>query len=111
MTICFVFGCNHQGLRRTCKMFRFPSNTGLAKKWEKFCSRMDSTLNVQGDRICDCHFKNRKKENGPTIFPWSSEKKLISRILVKLDGLRLREKRELKLKPLRCVHHHQLQMR
>nr|XP_022342677.1 uncharacterized protein LOC111136257 [Crassostrea virginica] len=74
MTICFVFGCNHQGLRRTCKMFRFPSNPGLAKKWEKLSRRKDRTLNVQGDRICDCHFKDRKKENGPTIFPWSSEK-------------------------------------
>nr|XP_022323016.1 uncharacterized protein K02A2.6-like [Crassostrea virginica] len=63
-----------QGLRRTCKMFRFPSNPGLAKKWEKLSRRKDRTLNVQGDRICDCHFKDRKKENGPTIFPWSSEK-------------------------------------
>ena len=33
--ICFVFGCYHQGLRRTCKMFRFPSNPGISEKMGK----------------------------------------------------------------------------
>lgn len=37
MTICFVFNCNHQGLKRTCKMFRFPTNTTLARRSEKLC--------------------------------------------------------------------------
>lgn len=75
MTICFVFGCNHQGLRRTCKMFRFPSSPGLSKKWEKLCRyvcrRKDSALMMQSDRICSCHFVDGDKNNGPTIFPWS----------------------------------------
>ena len=26
------------------------------------------------DRICSCHFKDGKKENGPTIFPWNKDK-------------------------------------
>lgn len=74
MTICFVFGCNHQGLRRTCKMFRFPASSGLSKKWEKLCRRKDSALVMQSDRICSCHFVDGDKNNGPTIFPWSCGK-------------------------------------
>ncbi|XP_062594215.1 uncharacterized protein LOC134255719 isoform X1 [Saccostrea cucullata] len=72
MTICFVFGCNHQGLQKTCKMFRFPPNQALAKKWERLCRRKDRCVNLNMDRICSCHFKDEKKENGPTQFPLSS---------------------------------------
>lgn len=74
MTICFVFGCNHQGLRRTCKMFRFPSSAGLSTKWEKLCRRKDRAVVLQSDRICSCHFVDGDKNNGPTICPWSCGK-------------------------------------
>lgn len=74
MTICFVCGCNHQGLRRTCKMFRFPSSAGLSTKWEKLCRRKDRAVVLQSDRICSCHFVDGDKNNGPTIFPWSCGK-------------------------------------
>eukprot|EP00105_Crassostrea_gigas_P028295 XP_011449906.1 PREDICTED: uncharacterized protein LOC105344031 [Crassostrea gigas] len=72
MTICFVFNCNHQGLKRTCKMFRFPTNATLARRWEKLCRRKDRSINASSDRICSCHFKDGVKDNGPTIFSWSS---------------------------------------
>nr|XP_022286236.1 uncharacterized protein LOC111099146 isoform X1 [Crassostrea virginica] len=72
MTICFVFSCNHQGLQRTCKMFRFPANPMLARRWERLCRRKDRSVNAASDRICSCHFKDGIKDNGPTLFPWSS---------------------------------------
>lgn len=32
--------------------------------------RKDRRVN-SSDRICSCHFKDGKKENGPTLFPWN----------------------------------------
>ena len=29
-------------------------------------------VNAASDRICSCHFKDGIKDNGPTLFPWSS---------------------------------------
>lgn len=66
--LCFVAGCNHQGLREACSFFRFPQ-THL-KHWEKLCRRKDRSVN-SSDRICSCHFKDIRKENGPTLFPWN----------------------------------------
>ncbi|XP_062608683.1 uncharacterized protein LOC134270478 [Saccostrea cucullata] len=74
MTICFVFDCNHQGLRKTCKMFRFPASSALAKKWEILCRGKDRSMIPQNDRICSCHFVDGEKSNGPTLFPLNSGK-------------------------------------
>ncbi|XP_062592022.1 uncharacterized protein LOC134253515 [Saccostrea cucullata] len=68
--LCFVASCNHQSLRETCSFFRFPKKS--IKIWEKLCRRQDRTVTAADrSRICSCHFKDGKKENGPTIFPWN----------------------------------------
>ncbi|XP_048777675.2 uncharacterized protein LOC125681560 [Ostrea edulis] len=66
--LCFVTGCNHQSLRETCSFYRFPRKS--LKQWEKLCRRKDRTV-TSSDRICSCHFKDGRKEKGPTLFPWN----------------------------------------
>ncbi|XP_056013925.1 uncharacterized protein LOC130052580 [Ostrea edulis] len=66
--LCFVTGCNHQSLRETCSFYRFPRKS--LKQWEKLCKRKDRTV-TSSDRICSCHFKDGRKENDPTLFPWN----------------------------------------
>lgn len=34
--------------------------------------RKDRSVNPAIDRICSCHFKDGVKDNGPTLFSWSS---------------------------------------
>lgn len=66
--LCFVAGGNHQELREACNFFRFPQ-THL-KHWEKLCRRKDRRVN-SSDRNCSCHFRDGRKESGPTLFPWN----------------------------------------
>ncbi|XP_048742598.2 uncharacterized protein LOC125656058 [Ostrea edulis] len=71
MPLCFAFGCTHMtGSKRTCSLFRFPTDAKKRKKWIDRCRRADREYN-SNDRICSCHFKDGKKENGPTIFVYS----------------------------------------
>ncbi|XP_061179874.1 uncharacterized protein LOC133188453 [Saccostrea echinata] len=71
MPLCFAFGCTHMtGANRTCSLFRFPTDPKKRKKWIDRCRRADREYN-SNDRICSCHFKDGRKENGPTIFVYS----------------------------------------
>ncbi|XP_042141971.1 uncharacterized protein LOC120836683 [Ixodes scapularis] len=61
---CFVPGCNHRSERDSCKFF----------------SGGDAILRADREpgtysRICSCHFKDGKKSNVPTIFPWNEKKR------------------------------------
>lgn len=38
-----------------------------------FGRRGDRT-STENDRICSCHFKDGRKDNGPTMFPWNRDK-------------------------------------
>uniref|UniRef100_K1QUP5 Uncharacterized protein n=1 Tax=Magallana gigas TaxID=29159 RepID=K1QUP5_MAGGI len=71
MPLCFAFGCNHMtGAKRTCSLFRFPTNPKERNKWIQRCRRADRAYTAN-DRLCSCHFKDGVKENGPTIFAYS----------------------------------------
>eukprot|EP00105_Crassostrea_gigas_P041593 XP_019925741.1 PREDICTED: uncharacterized protein LOC109619643 [Crassostrea gigas] len=71
MPLCFAFGCNHMtGSKRTCSLFRFPTNPKERNKWIQRCRRADRAYTAN-DRLCSCHFKDGVKENGPTIFAYS----------------------------------------
>ncbi|XP_022305945.2 uncharacterized protein LOC111112617 [Crassostrea virginica] len=71
MPLCFAFGCNHMtGSKRTCSLFRFPTDPKERNKWIQRCRRADREYNTN-DRLCSCHFKDRMKVNGPTIFVYS----------------------------------------
>lgn len=38
MPLCFAFGCNHMtGAKRTCSLFRFPTNPKERNKWIQRC--------------------------------------------------------------------------
>eukprot|EP00105_Crassostrea_gigas_P035893 XP_019920041.1 PREDICTED: uncharacterized protein LOC109617772 [Crassostrea gigas] len=51
-------------------MFRFPTDVRERKKWIDRCRRADREYS-NNDRLCSCHFKDGKKEFGPTIFAYS----------------------------------------
>eukprot|EP00105_Crassostrea_gigas_P011166 XP_011426720.1 PREDICTED: uncharacterized protein LOC105327795 [Crassostrea gigas] len=71
MPLCFAFGCNHMtGAKRTCSLFRFPTNPKERNKWIQRCRRADRAYTAN-NRLCSCHFKDGVKENGPTIFAYS----------------------------------------
>ncbi|KAK4882462.1 hypothetical protein RN001_005781 [Aquatica leii] len=64
MGLCYAPECK--------KMFKFPQDIELRKKWEKL---------IRGDRtptkftvVCSCHFKDGKKENLPTIYERNKSK-------------------------------------
>ncbi|KAK5643913.1 hypothetical protein RI129_007758 [Pyrocoelia pectoralis] len=65
MGLCYAPDCNHTN-KNACKMFKFPTDVTLMKKWEKLL-RSDRTP-TKFSVVCSCHFKNGEKENLPTIF-------------------------------------------
>ena len=49
--------------------------------------RKDRSAN-SGDRLCSCHFKDGKKENGASLFPWNKDKRLdFSEVITKRSRL------------------------
>lgn len=61
------------GAKRTCSLFRFPTNPKERNKWIQRCRRADRAYTAN-DRLCSCHFKDGVKENGPTILSYSNYK-------------------------------------
>ncbi|XP_018573229.2 uncharacterized protein LOC108912482 [Anoplophora glabripennis] len=71
---CWAPGCNHSSLRETCSFFRFPIDKKEYKRWITLIRRGGDSKPGTGARICSCHFRDGKKENGPEIFAHNKEK-------------------------------------
>ncbi|KAK4885555.1 hypothetical protein RN001_001826 [Aquatica leii] len=72
MGLCFVPDCDHTN-KHGCKMFRFPLDSAIKKKWESLIRRADRTA-TKFSLVCSCHFVEGKKENCPTIFNRNKDK-------------------------------------
>ncbi|KAL5246013.1 hypothetical protein ACI65C_013421 [Semiaphis heraclei] len=71
MVLCCAFGCLHYNERDNCKFYRFPKELKQKKCWIKLLRFVYLRRRIDepgpGARICSCHFKDGKKNNGPTI--------------------------------------------
>ncbi|XP_060875284.1 uncharacterized protein LOC132948692 [Metopolophium dirhodum] len=70
MVQCWVPLCSHISNREDCKFFRFPANDALRNNWAKAVRRSDA-IPTKNTKICNCHFKEGLKINGPSIFSWN----------------------------------------
>ncbi|KAK4882465.1 hypothetical protein RN001_005784 [Aquatica leii] len=52
--------------RDACKFFKFPQAENTRIQWKRLCRR--DVKPGRGTSLCSCHFKDGKRENGPTIF-------------------------------------------
>ncbi|KAK9888713.1 hypothetical protein WA026_000941 [Henosepilachna vigintioctopunctata] len=74
MGMCFVPDCKHYSQKHTCSFFRFPKNKTEKNRWISFIRREDREPS-QFSKVCDCHFVNREKKNGPTLFEFNAKKR------------------------------------
>ncbi|KAE9524196.1 hypothetical protein AGLY_015441 [Aphis glycines] len=70
MVQCWVPLCSHISNRENCKFFRFPADDVLRNNWAKAVRRSDA-IPTKNTKICNCHFKEGLKINGPSIFSWN----------------------------------------
>ncbi|KAJ8938171.1 hypothetical protein NQ318_011936, partial [Aromia moschata] len=69
---CWAPECNHNNVKDTCKFFRFPLDMKTRRVWLTLLRR--DAVPGTGARVCSCHFRDGKKENGPEIFLHSKGK-------------------------------------
>ncbi|XP_054718674.1 uncharacterized protein LOC129228065 [Uloborus diversus] len=67
VAVCFAVDCDHKARQSSCSFFRFPTTKLEYTIWTVQARRGDRDPS-SNDRLCSCHFKDGKKENGPTIF-------------------------------------------
>lgn len=73
MVQCFAPDCNHQSESSDCSYFRFPKDSKEKKRWRKLLRRADKEPTASS-RVCSCHFTDKNKINGPTIFKRNANK-------------------------------------
>ncbi|XP_056004061.1 uncharacterized protein LOC125674560 isoform X2 [Ostrea edulis] len=61
---------SHYRRKTALQLVRFPIDAQKRKKWSERCRRADRDCN-NNDRICSCHFREGKQDNGPTVFSFS----------------------------------------
>ncbi|XP_027851855.2 uncharacterized protein LOC114130952 [Aphis gossypii] len=70
MVQCWVPLYSHISNRENYKFFRFPADDILRNTWAKAVRRSDA-IPTKNTKICNCHFKEGLKINGPSIFSWN----------------------------------------
>ncbi|XP_050315257.1 uncharacterized protein LOC126749582 [Anthonomus grandis grandis] len=73
MGMCFVLGCKHYSSKHPCKFFRFPKNKTEKNRWTSLIRKDRDPSEFA--KVCDCHFVNKDKKNGPTLFDFNLHKK------------------------------------
>ncbi|XP_039298730.1 THAP domain-containing protein 1-like [Nilaparvata lugens] len=73
MGMCFVPDCKHYSEKDVCHFFKFPKDPEKMKSWLAAIRRADREPSLYSV-VCSCHFKDGKKENGPSIFARNEKK-------------------------------------
>nr|XP_042911213.1 THAP domain-containing protein 2-like [Parasteatoda tepidariorum] len=73
MVMCIASGCKHYNQRDTCRFFRTPADPKVQKIWIRNVRRDDIQIS-KNHVICQCHFKDGLKANGPTLFEHNKDK-------------------------------------
>lgn len=78
MVMCFVPDCKHYSERDSCRFFTFPKDEMQRKFWILKIRRGDRNPSYCS-LVCSCHFINKEKCNGPTIFERNEEKCMVTK--------------------------------
>ncbi|KAL3269690.1 hypothetical protein HHI36_008750 [Cryptolaemus montrouzieri] len=75
MVMCFAPDCKHYSERDRCRFFVFPSDEVERKRWIALLRREDKQPS-RYSLVCSCHFIDKDRNNGPTLFEHNKTKRL-----------------------------------